>query len=618
MPRRPLLLFGAVALAAGVGAGVALLLRPPPAPPPTSPLPAPPPRNPLPADVLARLKAATVFVEIDGGKGGSGSGWFGGGPGMVVTNAHVLNMKPPGSRPPAGVTVFLADGRRFDTPKVRVLAADREWDLAVLEVVHESSLPPPLPLAPAAGLRELDPLVVLGFPGGRRPGERNGNLGPPAVSVTSATLSAFLRDGGGTLRSVQLQGGVVHGVSGGPVADFDGSVVGVAARVDTDHFDRLTNLAEAVPGEAVQGLLGGRTAGVEVGQGYLSGAEVIYPVAVRCLDPLNRLTGVGVAAWAGEAGPSRPGADAHTAAPSDANFSEHQLAYDPTTKTATGELRFPADADGRTRWVRAWHSNPLTFKRYAAAVSLADAPPPVVRESVRFGTEAATHTLTLTVEGECTEHRGGTWGRYAVGEEARFKETADGKLTLDALTLRNGAADDAPLALPAEVADARLALAGWSAGVNGCRVTPAPTADGPKKKLADRLSAQVAEAAAEAFVSLPDKELSAGDTWAEVVSRRPVLRADHLLGGADGPAVREERTWTYLGRRERAGRTEAVLKLDGALTADGVTCGTVSGRAVVDVRTGRVREGSWKRPVEVEASGGRWEGTEAVGVKRER
>ncbi len=615
MHRRLLpLLLGALALA-GVVAVAALLLTPPTPQPPNPPT-TPPPRNPLSPDVLAKLKAATVFLEIDGGKGGSGSGWFGGGPGLIVTNAHVLNMKQPGARPPAGVSVFLTDGRRFDTPKVRVLATDRETDLAVLEVINETNLPEPLALAPTAGLRELDPLVVFGFPGGRRPAERNGNSGPPAVSATTAIVSAFHRDDAGKLRSVQVQGGIIHGSSGGPVCDPDGTVVGVAARVDTDHFDRLTNLAEAIPGEAVQGLIGGRATELEVGQGYVSGRKVIYPITVRCADPLNRLKAVGVAAWAGEK--LHPPSDFHTPATGDVDYSEQELRYDPATKSAGGEVSFPTDANGRTRWLRAYYSNPLAAKRYAAAVSLSAAPPPVAREKVRFGTEAATHTLTVTLESESTERQGTGWERHAVGQEGRFTETAEGAITLEALTLRSGTAS-APNAIPLEVADARAALVVWSATVSGRVVSPSPAAAGPKKPLVDRLATQMSEAVAESLVMRPDKELNAGDSWTETVTRRMVLRSEHLLSGPDAPTVQEERTWTYLGRRERAGRAEAVLKLDGVLkTGDGVKCGAVNGRAVVDVRSGRVRDASWKRTIEVEAGGSRWAGSEVVGVKRER
>lgn len=253
----------AVALLAAAAVGFAVAVRFP------GPLPvvAPPPvatAKPTP-EVLARMKAATVFLEIEhaGGVFTAGSGWFGGEPNWIVTNAHVVGQLDP-KQPPVKITAFVHPGLPkmqlvFRNDSLRVLAVDREMDLAIVEVVNPPTpLPAPLPLRPSATLTELEPLIVLGYPGGRRLAAKNRRTDPPSVSVIAATVGGLRRDAADNLYAVQVHGGIHHGGSGGPVCDRDGYCVGVAQRVDLDHASRLTGIGYAVPTEFVTELIAGR------------------------------------------------------------------------------------------------------------------------------------------------------------------------------------------------------------------------------------------------------------------------------------------------------------------------------------------------------------------------
>jgi len=248
----------ALLTAAAVGfAGAFLFPQPAPV---IAPLPISIPK-PTP-DVLTRMKAATVFLEIEhaGGVLTAGSGWFGGEPNWIVTNAHVVGRLDP-KQPPVKITAFVYPGvlgkqLAFRNDSLRVLAVDRDMDLAIVEVVNPPApLPAPLPLRASATLTELEPLVVLGFPGGRRLAEKNRRTDPPAVSVIAATVSGLRRDAFDNLYAVQVHGGIHHGGSGGPVCDRDGHCVGVAQRVDLDHASRLTGIGYAVPTEFVTRLM---------------------------------------------------------------------------------------------------------------------------------------------------------------------------------------------------------------------------------------------------------------------------------------------------------------------------------------------------------------------------
>ncbi len=181
-----------------------------------------PPVAAVPADPIARVKASTVYVRCDVGPGqvASGTGFFAGRPGYVLTNAHVVGYGPRDRRPATRVEVVVDSGG----PAQRVLAADvygadSDADLALLKVAAGDGLPDPLPFGSAAGLRETEEVFVFGYPFGERLGLN--------VSVNKTTVSSLRREGG-RVAVVQLGGGLNPGNSGGPVADRAGQVVGVS------------------------------------------------------------------------------------------------------------------------------------------------------------------------------------------------------------------------------------------------------------------------------------------------------------------------------------------------------------------------------------------------------
>jgi hypothetical protein len=122
--------------------------------------------------------------------------------------------------------------------------------------------------------------------------------------------------------------------------------------------------------------------------------------------------------------------------------------------------------------------------------------------------------------------------------------------------------------------------------------------------------------------------VNAGDTWTDSLTHRFKLRPESLLGELKGAAgfgtVKEEVTYTYLGRRDRAGRGEAILKVDGVLRLIGedVTCGSLEGRVILDEKTGVVMTATLKREFDLDLKGKdgslRSSGTEVVKITRER
>jgi serine protease Do len=184
-------------------------------------------------DVAARLRASVVAI-VDGGHG-AGFAWRGGD--LFVTSGHVV------ASPKA--VVVTPDGRAVEGT---VVARDVDRDLALLH-------------APGARV----PAVTCGDPYGLRPGALVFAVGHPlgvkdAVSVGVFQAVRAVPPGYGMAEQrprrgrspvipwVQADVRLAPGNSGGPIADVEGNVIGVAAMI-------VSGLALAVPAPDLERLL---------------------------------------------------------------------------------------------------------------------------------------------------------------------------------------------------------------------------------------------------------------------------------------------------------------------------------------------------------------------------
>jgi len=178
-----------------------------------------PPPDPAVLDTDGVNAAALSVVRVIGdacGLGIEGSGWVAG-PGLVVTNAHVV----------AGMKDPRVDRNDGDLLAARVVSFDRHNDIAVLRVrgldAHPLRLADPTESLPAA---------LLGYPG-------NGPYVETPVRV-GRVVPIVGRDAYGTFPTSRLvvtfRGAVHSGNSGGPVVDAGGRVVttAFARRAGTD------------------------------------------------------------------------------------------------------------------------------------------------------------------------------------------------------------------------------------------------------------------------------------------------------------------------------------------------------------------------------------------------
>jgi S1-C subfamily serine protease len=183
------------------------------------------------AEVARRGKAATALVLVQSGRA-SGSAFCVHPSGLFVTNEHVV-------REVAEAQLVLRPGEKDQKVlKAVVVRKDPELDLALLRAEGEKALPA-LPLGSDENLSELADVVACGFPLGQGPSPSGKEY--PTVSVHAGTVAA-LRRKEGVLQTIRLDVELDPGNSGGPILDFNGTVVGVALA-----GDRGSRVSFAVP-----------------------------------------------------------------------------------------------------------------------------------------------------------------------------------------------------------------------------------------------------------------------------------------------------------------------------------------------------------------------------------
>src|SRR5438132_3487116 len=159
----------------------------------------------IPAKKLDELKAATVYVKVEGDKwAATGSGFLiqvDGETGLIATNHHVVATPP---KCPAGKVslVFWSGTKKEKVLPAEIVASDPERDLAILKVTSKD-LPKPLDLSQKAELRETMTVYTFGFPLGDLLSTATGH---PAMRIGTGTTRSSRADERRKLKLVQLDG----------------------------------------------------------------------------------------------------------------------------------------------------------------------------------------------------------------------------------------------------------------------------------------------------------------------------------------------------------------------------------------------------------------------------
>jgi len=179
--------------------------------------PAPQPSTPAFAahsDALAalveRVAASTFAVRGRRGTLATAVVWQ---PGLVVTAAHVFR------RAPAAITLVGAEGQSVEATLVGL---DSSTDIALFRLaITDGTAFPAIVTGDAAGVRAGHVVVAVG-----RSGEGDAIASSGIVNRAAGPWQTWL--GGSLDRLIRLDGGVYDGLSGAPVADARGAVIGLA------------------------------------------------------------------------------------------------------------------------------------------------------------------------------------------------------------------------------------------------------------------------------------------------------------------------------------------------------------------------------------------------------
>jgi len=181
---------------------------------------------------------------------GTGSGFFINPSGLLVTNAHVVDVGD-------AIQIRLADGRRFVG---KVIGKDERVDLALVKIDGASNLPV-LPLGDSNRVRVGELVLALGHPFGL---EQTVSLG--IVSRKGAPLSIAAPG----FDFIQTDAAINPGNSGGPLVNMAGEVIGInsmAARNGSIGFAIPSNLLKKLlPELAEKGKIEWGWLGVSIGE----------------------------------------------------------------------------------------------------------------------------------------------------------------------------------------------------------------------------------------------------------------------------------------------------------------------------------------------------------------
>ena len=202
------------------------------------------------AAIVDQLGVATVAVRGRHGSIASGVAWP---DGLVVTAAHVFR------RPPATVTLVGAEGKSIEAA---LLGVDGSTDIAVFRVSGQHGLAAIVP-SDAAGVRAGHFAVAVGR-------SIEGDLIASAGMVNRAAGPWQTWLGGSLDRLIRLDGGVYDGLSGAPVADASGAVIGIA----TSALSRSYGIV--VPSSTVSRVVGALLADGHIARPWLGiGAQPV-------------------------------------------------------------------------------------------------------------------------------------------------------------------------------------------------------------------------------------------------------------------------------------------------------------------------------------------------------
>ena len=247
--RAPALLLTAITLLIACGQTVEpeLISAPSPAAATQSPVVEP---TPTLSQVLAEVQKSVVQIKTPQGVG---SGFIFEKEGLILTNAHVVGHFPRVSVLAKGLGVVESLGLTGE-----VVGVDEAADLAVVSVTASGNLPP-VAMGDSESVALGEEVLAIGFALSPLLGED--------IVVTRGIVSSRRRVEG--VRLIQTDAALNPGVSGGPLLNHEGKVIGISTlRIETAENRPVERVGFAIPINHVRDLLPSLKAGGPVAGEY--------------------------------------------------------------------------------------------------------------------------------------------------------------------------------------------------------------------------------------------------------------------------------------------------------------------------------------------------------------
>ncbi len=199
--------------------------------------------------LYATYSGSVVHIIVSAGAvptaSGTGSGWVWDQNGYIVTNNHVVQG---GTR----LTVIFPDESRYEAT---LIGADRDSDLAVIQVGADPAALVPLQLGDSDELQVGQTSVAIGNP--------FGFAGTMTSGIVSALGRVTVQESGYSLPNlIQTDTSINPGNSGGPLFDITGRVIGVTTMIYSTTGE-FSGIGIAVPVNTVK-----RVVPLLISQGY--------------------------------------------------------------------------------------------------------------------------------------------------------------------------------------------------------------------------------------------------------------------------------------------------------------------------------------------------------------
>jgi S1-C subfamily serine protease len=233
---------GVALVAAVLGAGIALLVgretgedavtttvaRDAVPAPSTVPIRRVPPSAFDPAALYAARSNGVVTIYANLGADGSaqGSGFVVDGDGLILTNAHVITNVAE-SRTVRGASAVYVEFSDGDRVRAEIVGWDLFSDVGVVRVSRSDHGLSPVPLGNSAQVVVGEPVAAIGSPFGQQT-----SLSVGVVSATGRSIDS-LTSGFAVANAIQVDAPINRGISGGPLFDAAGRVIGINAQIES-------------------------------------------------------------------------------------------------------------------------------------------------------------------------------------------------------------------------------------------------------------------------------------------------------------------------------------------------------------------------------------------------